>query len=216
MRYLKGAIVLWFVSGFLSFAFAATCVTNTQSDVNAQNTGSTGYPALGQSFTVASECDITDAILDIQNDGNDLTGSYTVEVEYDASGPSGVVLSSGTGDASALSSTPGPVDVSMSSATLEPYTQYWLTLSYPGTNSIFWRMSNTWSGGVISVYNGTTWSPDASFAFIFEIDGSGTPTSTPMVEATSSPDQVQQDYLGVYLIFFGAMIFVISLLRKRH
>lgn len=51
-----------------------------------------------------------------------------------------------------------------------------------------------------------------------ELQNSGGGTSTPAVsfiEATSSPDQIQQDWLGAYFVYFSALVFIVWLFRNR-
>jgi len=213
-------------------SYAAVCVSSpaaSGAETDHDDVGNGRYAAMGQAFTVSSNCYVTDLLPDL-NPYESSGTTYSAEVDADSSGvPSGTALFATTAqNPSSWSSGFSYVDFPVSgSPELVPSTTYWLVLKYtqPSTGSQFvlWGTSNV---GVTTEYYYTNNSPitsgwtnaGAGETAIFEIEGTssgGGGSTTTVVEATSSPDQIQTDWLGAFMLFFGSMVFGVWLVRTR-
>lgn len=208
---------------------ASSCFTvfvgNSQTGAYRGETGTSERVA--QSFTVPSNCTVTDVLPDIYNTVAAVDDTY-LEIDTDNAGePSGTPVG-GTGTVSNLTlgfACGSPPTVTLSSpASLTSGTTYWLVLSrsgtYDSTNEIATCGPSGYGGGLYIRRDSGTWltnlhsgADDMNFELQDNTGGGGSGTDD--TSATSTPDKQIDTLFYGFVIFFATLYFVVFSFKKR-
>jgi len=187
----------------------------------------TGYCAQRETFP--SDFQINDVTVKISNDGG-LNTNVIAYLQGEAAGaPDGTDLdSSGSlntaGWTSGISGCSATAETfSYSSPTTHPAGSYWIVWksdSYGSTAATRWcgDPGNTYTDhDAFTTTDTSTWNVNSHAAYYIvdytpQSGGGGSATST---EATSTPDQTQQNYFNLYWSFLATMFFVVWLISPR-
>ncbi len=151
----------------------------------------TAYDKLAQSFQLSAGSTISAAALYLKKVGSP-TGTMTLRLETDSSGPSGTLAdanATATVAESGLSTSLGSITFTFAGTfALSASTTYWLVLSTDraasNTNYVIWGIdasSPSYTSGQWATCVSSTWTPDANRDGVFSVTGSLVPYDEPLV-----------------------------------